>query len=368
MRGPGSRVALISVLLLFALIFYGAYYAYTTGTQIFQPANPTSNTPIPIHILPDETTAQIGDELQAKGLIRNALAFRIWARIKGLDTKIQAGTYNKLTPNTPIDQIVDELLNAQPDALYVIIPEGYRLEQIAQKFNKAGLAHFKIDDFLKYTKNIDQFPDKAKYPILQNLPPGVNSMEGLLFPAGYDIALDANASTVIGVMLTQMEKVVQDNNLVALAKQHQIDSVYTLLKLASIVEREARADDERPNIASVYWNRIYKQNAETVGFLDADPTVQYGRDTLTPPTTYWLPLADGGKNVAADSNYNTYNKAGLPPTPICSPGLKSMLAAAGPPSTDYYYFFARKSDNRAVFAKTSQEFANLEAQDGVSGQ
>jgi UPF0755 protein len=368
MRRSGSRAALISVLLLFALIFYGAYYAFNTGTQIFQPANPDSNTPIPINILPNATTAEIGDELQAKGLIRNALAFRIWARIKGLDTKIQAGTYTKITPNTPIDKIVDELLNAQPDAIYVIIPEGYRLEQLAQKFNKAGLAHFKSDDFLKYTKNINQFPDKAKYPLLQTLPAGVNSMEGLLFPAGYDIPLDADATTVIGIMLTQMQKVIQDNNLAAIAKQHQIDSVYTLLKAASIVEREARSDSERPNIASVYWNRIYKQNAETVGFLDADPTVQYARDNLNPPATYWLPLANGGQNIAPDSAYNTYTKAGLPPTPICSPGLKSMLAAAAPPTTDFYYFFARKGDNKAVFAKTNQEFMQLEAQYGISGQ
>jgi UPF0755 protein len=369
MRRPGSRrAALISVLLLFVIIFVAAYYAYSTGTQIFQPANPTSNKPVSIQIMPNETTAEIADELQAKGLIRNALAFRAWARIKGLDTKIQAGTYNKLTASMPIDKIVDELLNAQPDQLYVIIPEGYRLEQIAQKFGAAGLAHFKVDDFLKYTKHVDLFPDRAKYPILQDLPAGTTSMEGLLFPAGYDIALDADASAVIGTMLTQMQIVIQQNKLDVLAKKNQFDSVYTMLKLASIVEREARSDDERPNIASVYWNRIYKQNAETVGLLDSDPTVQYGRDNLNPPTTYWLPLAAGGQDVVPTSVYNTYIKTGFPPTPICSPGLKSLLAAAGPPSTDYYYFFARKSDNKAVFAKTQQEFLNLQTQDGVSGQ
>jgi UPF0755 protein len=356
------------VLLLFALIFGGAYYAYTTGSAMFQPANPASNTPISIHIQPNETITQIADDLQAKGLIRSALAFRIWVRIKGLDTKIQAGTYAKITPNTPVDKIVDELLNAQPDATYVIIPEGYRLEQMAQKFSSAGLANFKADDFLKYATHINQFPDRTKYSILQNLPSGVNSMEGLLFPAGYDIPRDATASTVLGLMLNQMQKVIQDNNLLTIAKQHQIDNAYTLLKLASIVEREARSDNERGNIASVYWNRVYKQNAETAGFLDADPTVQYGRDTLTPPKTYWQPLAAGGKDVAPDSPYNTYNTAGLPPTPICSPGLKSMLAAAAPPATNYYYFFARKSDNSAVFAATFQQFEALETQDGVSGQ
>jgi UPF0755 protein len=368
MRRPGSRVAIISVLLLFALIFGGGYYGYTVGTGIFQPANPTSNKPISIHIQPNETVEQIANDLQSKGLIRNALAFRIWVRIKGLDTKIQAGSYTKLTPNMPVDKIVDGLLNAQPDATYVVIPEGYRLEQIAQKFKDAGLPQFKTADFLKYTKNINQFPDKGKYDILKNLPAGVNSMEGLLFPAGYDIPRDADAGTVIGIMLDQMQTIVQDNKLMTIAGQNKIDNIYTLLKLASIVEREARSDDERPNIASVYWNRIYKQNQETAGFLDADPTVQYGRDTQTPPKTYWLPLADGGKNVAPDSPYNTYNTAGLPPTPICSPGLNSLIAAAKPPSTNYYYFFARKSDNKAVFAPTYQEFQQLEAQNGISGQ
>ena len=100
-------------------------------------------------------------------------------------------------------------------------------------------------------------------------------------------------------------------------------------------------------IASVYWNRIFKADgSETAGFLQADPTVQYASDTETPPTTrYWEPLNGYPTNIAPDSPYNTYKKQGYPPTPICSPGLASLKAAAAPANTNDYYFFTAKDGN-----------------------
>jgi UPF0755 protein len=356
--GSGSRVAILSVLLLGALIFGGAYYGWNTVTAIFQPINATGpGKTIPVVIMNGETTAQIADDLQQKGLIRNALAFRIWARIKGLDTHLQAGVYKKLTTSMTISQIIDQLLNAQPDAIQVVIPEGWRLEQIGYRFANSGLVKFNDQDFLKYTKHINQFPDKAKYPLL-NLVPAGQSMEGLLFPATYDVPVDATARDVVDLMLKTMNDTIQQNHLDQLAQQHKM-TVYQMITLASIVERETYFPADRGNIASVYWNRLYRPNNETVGLLDADPTVQYARDTQNPPkspTAYWLPLADSGTNIAANSPWNTYVQKGLPPTPICSPGLASLQVAAAPPQTDYYFFLA-KPDHHSVFAKTSAEFA-----------
>jgi UPF0755 protein len=108
-------------------------------------------------------------------------------------------------------------------------------------------------------------------------------------------------------------------------------------------------------VASVYWNRLYVPGNETAGFLNADPTVQYARDSQKIPDKYWTPLVDSGRNVAADSLWNTYVNKGLPPTPICGAGLASMQAAAAPPKTDYYYFLNKK-DGHTVFAKTNEEF------------
>ncbi len=354
-RGP--RLAIIAVLLVGAIIFAVTYYAWNTATDIFQPVTSAGNgKSIPIEISQGESTNQIATDLQNKGLIRNATAFRVWARIKGLDTHLEAGIYKKLNTSMTISDIIDQLLNAQPDAVRILILEGWRLEQLARQFSGAGLVKFKSNDFLEYTKHIDKFPDAAKFPILKNVPQG-SSMEGLLFPSSYEVPVDATATNVIDLMLQTMTNTVKQYHLDTSAQQHNL-SLYQMLTLASIVEREAgRQNDvtERSGIASVYWNRVYKPNDETVGLLQADPTVQYARDTASPPTKYWTPLADSGGKIVPNSPWNTYVVKGFPPTPICSPGLASLQAAAAPSNTQYYFFLTKK-DGHAVFAKTNAEF------------
>jgi UPF0755 protein len=352
MKKRGQRGAIIAVLLLGLLIFGGVYFAWTTITDIFQPVSTDQGKTVAIVVQNGDTALQIADELQAKGLIRNALAFRIWARIKGLDTHLQAGAYNLNTSMT-IDAIIGQLLNAQPDDFVVSIPEGLRIEQIAQRLSAARLPRFQTQEFLKYTKNPAQFPDATKYPILKSIPAG-SSMEGLLFPDTYLIPVNATARDVVNMMLTEFNDKVQQNHLVVLAKQNHL-SVYQMVILASIVEREVKFDKDRPLVASVYWNRFYRPNNETVGLLDADPTVQYARDTQPGTTSYWKPLQDVGGNIAPNSPWNTYTHKGLPLTPICSPGLASMQAAAMPAKTDYYFFLSKK-DGTNVYAKTSAEF------------
>ncbi len=352
MKKRGQRSAIIAMLLLGLLIFGGVYFAWTTAPDIFQPVNTNQGQTIAVVVQNGDSTLQIADELQAKGLIRNAIAFRIWARIKGLDTHLQAGAYNLSTSMT-IDAIISQLLNAQPDYIVVSIPEGWRIEQIAQRLGAAGLPKFNMQEFLKFTKNPAQFPDAAKYPILKSIPPG-SDMEGLLYPDTYLIPVNATAGDVVNMMLTEFNGKVQQNHLDVLAKQNRM-SLYQMVILASIVEREIRFDRDRPLVASVYWNRLFKPNDQTVGLLEADPTVQYARDSQPGTTSYWKPLQDVGSNIAPKSPWNTYINKGFPPTPICNPGLASMLAAAAPARTDYYFFLSKK-DGTNVYAKTLAEF------------
>ncbi len=352
MKKRGQRGAIIAVLLLGLLIFGGVYFAWTTVTDIFQPISTDQGKTVAIVVQSGDDAHQIADELQAKGLIRNALAFRIWARIKGLDTHLQAGAYN-LSTNMTIDAMISQLLNAQPDYIVVSIPEGLRIEQIAQRFGAAGIPKFNIQEFLKYTKNPALFPDAPKYPVLKIIPSGYN-MEGLLFPDTYLIPVNATARDVVNKMLTEFNDKVQQNHLDMLAKQNGM-SLYQMVILASIVEHEIRFDKDRSLVASVYWNRVYRPNNETVGLLDADPTVQYARDSQPGITSYWKPLQDVGSNIAPNSPWNTYTHKGFPPTPICNSGLASMLAAAAPAKTDYYFFLA-KNDGTNIYAKTLAEF------------
>jgi UPF0755 protein len=352
MKKREPRSAIIAVLLLGLLIFGGVYFAWTMVTDIFQPVNLDQGKTVAIVVHSGDDTRQIADQLQAKGLIRNALAFRIWARIKGLDTHLQAGAYNLNTSMT-IDAIIGQLLNAQPDFYVVSIPEGLRIEQVVQRLRAAGLPRFKAQEFLNYTKNPAHFPDAARYPILKSIPSG-DSMEGLLFPDTYMIPVNGTARDVVNMMLTEFNDKAQQNHLMALAQKNHM-SLYQMVILASIIEREIIFDRDRPLVASVYWNRIYRPNAETVGLLDADPTVQYARDSQTGTTSYWKPLQDVGTKIAPNSPWNTYVQKGFPPTPICNPGLASMIAASTPARTDYYFFLSKK-DGTNVYAKTLAEF------------
>lgn len=357
MKKRGPRVAILSVFLLGLLIFGGVYFAWNTVTDVFQPANSSQSNTVPFVIQTGESGTQIAAALQSKGLIRNSLTFRIWARIKGLDTQLQAGAYN-LSPSMTIDQIITQLLHGQPDAIPVTILEGWRIEQIAHQFAHNNTAYppltkFNEQDFLNYTLHPTRFPDYAKYPFLKSIPSG-SGMEGLLFPDTYLVPVDATARDVVNIMLTEFNTKVQQNHLDTLAKQNKL-TLYQMVILASIVQREALFDNDRPLVASVYWNRIYKPNAETVSLLDADPTVQYARDSAPGTKAYWTPLNDSGRLIVPNSLWNTYTHTGFPPTPICSPGLASLGAAASPAQTAYYFFLS-KPDGHNVYAKTNAEF------------
>lgn len=374
-QGRGSRIAIIAVLLLGLLIFAGVYFAWNTVTDIFQPvASGSAVKTVDFEVKAGETTQDIANALQADGLIRNSLAFRLWARIKGLDTKLEAGGFI-LNTGMSISDIIDNLLNPLVKQLVVAVPPGLRLEQIAQRLAAAKLPGFSASDFLKYTKNPNQFPDKANYPILACIPSG-DSMEGLLFPDTYFIPVDkGDARYMINKMLGEFDSMVQNYHLDTLARQNlppapgsnptcsrQLFSVYQMVILGSIIEREVIFDADRPGVAGVYWNRVYIAGNESAGFLDADPTVQYARDSQPGTKTYWTPLNDKGMNIVPNSPWNTYTNKYWPPTPICSTDLANLQAAANPPHTSGYFYFLSKKDGHIVFAKTYQEFLNDEQQ------
>jgi UPF0755 protein len=354
MKRRGSRGAMIAVLVLGLLIFGAVNFAWNTANAVFQPVDAAgSGKTSRVVIQSGESTQQIADQLQAQGLIRNALAFRVWARIKGLDTHLQAGVYSNLNSSMTISDIIDNLLNGQPDEYLVRIPDGWRIQQIANQFASQGLVKFNKQQFLQYTLHPNQFPDAAKYPILKSIPAG-DSMEGLLFPDTYYVPVDADTREVINQMLTEFTNVVKQNHLDTQAQAHHL-TVYQMVILASLVEREVVFPQDLSGVASVYWNRVNKPNDETVGLLDSDPSVMYARDSQPGTTVFWKNLNDTGSNIAPNSPWNTYTHKGWPPTPICSPSLASMQAAAAPASTNYYFFLGKK-DGHIVYAATKAEF------------
>jgi UPF0755 protein len=352
-----GRGAIIGVFLTALVIFGIIYGAWSTITTVFAPPVATHSGPITLAVKEGETTAQIADDLYAHSLIRNPLAFRIWARVKGLDTQLHAGAYI-LTPGMSIDRIVAKLLQQQPDEKRLAVIDGWRLEQIAAQTAALGLVNVNSQDFSKYIHHPDQFPDRARYAFLQKAP----SMEGLLFPDTYLIPLNYNTVQVIDLMLDEFTRVVQQYNLAPQAQQHQL-ALYTMVVLASIVQREAANTGQMPLIAGIYWKRINQPSLDVGGpLLAADPTVQYARDSDKPPTTangYWGPLDNTGGQVDPGSRWNTYTHQGWPPTPIASPGLDALKAAASPAQTNCYYFFS-KQDGSLVCAPTYAQILQKE--------
>jgi UPF0755 protein len=367
MKLKRGRGAMIAVFIIAIVVFGGIYTAWNTVTDVFLPPSTSQTRQVPLVVQNGETADQVANDLYAKGLIRNPLAFRIWARIKGLDTSLEAGAYN-LTPNMTIDQIIARLQNGQPDEKRLAVIDGFRIEQIAANAKGAGLPNFNEQDFLNYTHHPDQFPDAAKF---QTLLKGAPNMEGLLFPDTYLIPVNYNTVQVIDLMLNEMQQAIQQNNLVAKAQQHQL-SEYQMIILASVVQREASNVGQMGLIAGIYWNRVETQNPETVGTMGSDPTVEYAIDTDQPPPTkdrphYWVNLGDygTGKTVDTDSLWNTYTHAGFPPSPISSPNLAALKAAASPTSTKCYFFFTNPKDGSLVCDATQAQFNQDIAKYGI---
>ncbi|MFQ5341882.1 MAG: endolytic transglycosylase MltG [Anaerolineae bacterium] len=332
----------------------GAYLRFE-GADAQAPVSDES-TPVTFTVFPGETATQISQHLEEQELIRDANLFRVLLRTQGLDTQLEAGDY-QLRRNMSMAEIMAALQQGRPPTVTLTIPEGWRAEQIADLLAETGLAN--PDAFLRLVRTGAGFDPKTtanrRFDFLSDRPEGVTSLEGYLFPDTYEFASDATAADVIDRMLTNFgERFGPEMRQQARA---QGLSIYQAVTLASIVEREAQIPEERTVIAGVFHNRI-----DAGMYLNADPTIQYALGYQEGAGQWWkrpLYLED----LDVDSPYNTYTHVGLPPGPICNPGLAVLQAVVQPAETDYYYFVANDvaGDGSHVFAKTLEEQnANIE--------
>jgi UPF0755 protein len=314
-------------------------------TQLDTPVNPEDSRRITFTVQPGRSAVQIGDDLAAQNLIRSPLTFRTLVEARGVGSKIESGDY-ELSPSMTTGEIVTVLSKgASRSGITVTIPEGWRAEQAAQKIEELGIA--RSDDVLGLVRG----GAATGLPLAEPPPPGA-TLEGYLFPETYEVAKGASARTLVEMMARQFDKAVT----VSMRQRLQARglTLHQGLTLASIVEREAALPAEQPIIASVYLNRLKRDMP-----LQADPTTQYAVANVDLHAAlgfgYWK------KELSRDdlrsvSPYNTYVQHGLPPGPICSPGLAAIDAVANPAETEYLYFVA-KGDGSHVFAKTDTEHA-----------
>lgn len=281
--------------------------------------------------------------LEQAGLIDDAELFRMYLIYSGLDRQLQSGQFKLSAAMSPL-QIASDLLDATPTEAIVTVLPGWRIEEVAANVAGSGLS-ITAEAFINAA-----YAPSVEY--LTYLPTGeVPSLEGFLFPGTYVIPRDANLDIVFEVLLTAFNQNVDSSILDGFVRQGL--SIYEGVTLASIIEKEAVVDEEKPLMASVFYNRL-----ENGIRLETDPTVQYSLGYQTSTQSWWkspLALAD----LVVDSPYNTYNNSGLPPTPISNPDLNSLRAVAFPAETPYFYFRAAcDGSGRHNFAITFEEHLN----------
>lgn len=284
-----------------------------------------------------ESVNSVAAHLQVVGLIRDAESFRAYLVYSGLDTSIQAGEYRLSAAMSAID-IAHELQDATSTEVTFVILPGWRMEEIAASLATSGLS-ITPEEFISTVRS-----PSNEFDFLA----GTNSAEGFLFPDAYIFSRDISVTELVNEFIRNFALHLSIDMTNGFEKQGL--TVYQAVTLASIVEREAVHDEEKPIIASVYLNRL------KIGMkLDADPTVQYALGYDFGRGTWWTnPLSLD--NLQFDSSFNTYLYTGLPPTPISNPSLKSLQAVAFPAETAYYFFRAKcDGSGYHTFAATFEE-------------
>jgi UPF0755 protein len=311
------------------------------NTHSAEPAGDDSSAVVFV-VEPGETGREVADRLQEEGLIKDPRLFRYYVIEEELT--IEAGEYALNQTMTPFE-IAQVLQYGRADEIALTIPEGRRLEEIADLAAGVGIDRVEFMALAAVPLAETATDGGFGYSFLQGRPAGA-TLEGYLFPDTYLLPRDATARDLIERMLANFDaRVTPQMRDQAVAQGRTLHDV---IILASIVEREAVLAAERSTISSVYLNRL-----EAGIKLDADPTVQY---PLGQPGDWW-PEITTDDYVAVDSPWNTYLYAGLPPSPIANPGLESVRAVLAPDDTPFIFFMrdCDADDGSHLFATNQEE-------------
>ena len=304
------------------------YYAWEL---LHRPFRAYANEHVQIQVPRGTDARTILDNLESKGVLANSDLARIYLVYQLGDPPLQAGEY-RFEGTLSVPEVLDQMIRGDVVTYPVTIIEGLTLHETAFELAKAGFGEQESFESLMHTPEL-----------IADLDPAATDLEGYLFPDTYRFAGSTSEAEIVAVMVRNFRRQ-WNTEVVPIRDQDDGRSIRELVILASIVEKEARLDDERPIIAGVYRNRLDRNIA-----LYADPTIIYAlkRDDR------W----DGNlrrKDLDLDSPYNTYIHPGLTPGPIASPGLASLQAAAQPAEVPYIYFVSR-NDGSHVFAETLSE-------------
>ncbi|MGE0449208.1 MAG: endolytic transglycosylase MltG [Vicinamibacterales bacterium] len=322
-----ALVLLVGLVLAAALAGAAAYVIYG---RVDEPFKGYADEAQMVDIPPGLGSRAIGDLLADAGVVRDALTFRVALWATGESRRLQAGEYRFERPMSPRD-VVGKLVRGEVDLVRITFREGLTIAEMAAIFAAQGLGT--AEAFTAAAQDVS---------LIGELDPAASDLEGYLFPETYALSRRADAAQLVRAMVERFRRVLTPE-----LRDAAVSRGYTirqLVTLASIVEKETGAAEERPLVAAVYTNRL------EVGMgLQCDPTVIYALQRAG--------RFDGNlrrDDLAFDSPYNTYKYAGLPPGPIAAPGRASLQAAANPADAPYLYFVSR-NDGTHAFSSTLDE-------------
>lgn len=311
-----KRLAIICSIFIILIVLVVAFVFIQIG-----PYDKNNKKDIVIDIPQGATTNTISDILYKNKLIRNKVMFKLSVKLSNKAQNFKAGKYlfNQTYSN---EEIINDIASGKiyHDGIKVTIPEGSTSKEIVSILVGKNLGD--EETYEKLISEPKEFYDKFKFLKEED----ITSLEGFLYPSTYYFDEDSSEKEILSMMLSQFNKVYTDK---LRDRQKELNmTTEQVVNLASIVEKEAVLDKDRPIIASVFYNRL------KIGMpLQSDATIQYIFKERKKIVTY--------KDLEIDSPYNSYKNKGLPPTPIASPGIKSIEATLYPEKTEYLYFVAK---------------------------
>ena len=309
--------------LVLAVVFSGAALAAAAFFELRRPG-PVLDAPVTISVTKGDRLAEVAEDLTERRILRFALPLVVWARVTGQDRGIHYGEYSISTRQTPLELL--RRLTGKPDPPHpVTVPEGLSVREVVALLASAGFGseesfHCLLDD--------PAFLDAESLPAA--------GPEGYLFPDTYEFPPEESQATILTTMIHRFQEVSGAEFARRAANLGLTE--HEAVTLASLVEEETAAPDERRLVAAVFVNRLRRGMP-----LQSDPTVLYGREDEDRRITR--------KDLRRHTSYNTYTMTGLPPTPIANPGRAALDAAVDPAPVDYLYFVAR-GDGTHQFSAT----------------
>ena len=351
--------SLVLLLLLLAM-FVGAVLSFSYVRR----AQENFNNPRPIYIAESERmyldvprgsrTDTIAKILQEQELIKYPQLFKILSKINGFDGHYKSGTHI-VSKDLSYDELMI-VLKSEPETVRLMFPEGYNARQIYEALSNSGLTNGgKVED---YIESRDATFTNSFLGVHNRYQARPDRLEGYMFPDTYDFDLNASPRAIIDTFLNNFGKrITADHFERAKELGMTIDEVITL---ASLIEREARSENDRFLVSGVFHNRLYGGD-DSMRMLQSCASIQY----VIYLKYGYMPRRITDEDTRIDDAYNTYQHRGLPPGPICNPGISAINAALYPEQTDYLFFVAR-GDGTHVFSRTYEEHRRAIQEHGLN--